>query len=127
MVTDKPSPDGCAAAQVRPGQACRRDISRHYTSVHGYYLITGPSPRRPANPDRTSEYDISLPRGLLNAGGTYCQNTASGVPSHGQRPTGRGSTHRTSGLQGGEEGEEEVGAGEEGEEEAGVGDGGGGP
>ncbi len=39
---------GCVAAQVRSGQACRRDISRHYTSVHGYYLITGPSPRRRA-------------------------------------------------------------------------------
>ncbi len=48
MVTDKPLRPRSCAGPIRAGVR-RRDISRHYTSVCGYLLITGPSPRWPAN------------------------------------------------------------------------------
>ncbi len=44
MVTDKPLRPRSCAGPIRAGVR-RRDISRHYTSVCGYLLITGPSPR----------------------------------------------------------------------------------
>ncbi len=44
MVTDKPLRPRSCAGPIRAGVR-RRDIFRHYTSVYGYLLITGPSPR----------------------------------------------------------------------------------
>ncbi len=54
MVTDKPLRPRSCAGPIRAGVR-RRDISRHYTSVCGYLLVTGPSPRWPAEPDHDPE------------------------------------------------------------------------
>ncbi len=60
MVTDKPLRPRSCAGSIRAGVG-RRDISRHYTSVCGYLLITGPSPRWPAEPDHDPEYGTFSP------------------------------------------------------------------
>ncbi len=54
MGTDKPLRPRSCAGPIGAGVR-RRDISRHYTSVCGYLLITGPSPRWPAEPDHDPE------------------------------------------------------------------------